>query len=531
MKTRVRHPTLSALAVSGDAFLLDDGERIILVDGGRTPHLLAKALVEHRPRLRHIDVVVCSHADVDHAGGLFKFPEEWSKRCGKPVSVGEFWLPGRWRSVVSEGLRDPKKLVDAMIGDIDAFDYGTSDRWTIEAKDLRARVIQEAEAKDPPLSSCGFDFEGAHASCAAPGSATSSGSISPGSGGIHAAIELHGFSTRCGSRREEDERTRLGIEAVCLVNTTEAMVTVDVSMGSRSSTKAKRLRNGRLVARPVIHGANWEPEVGASEEPEWLKELEGAAERILREGSDFDHQIDLGRRRIGYRDRSPSTLPGGRPSQAIALGPKAAEYWRSLVEASDRIIKVAATAIAARSRIRWFDQEEFERTGMRRGGIANMLLPMNACALRSPVVPRIEGRGVLYMLTISTENRRSLVFYAPPRRSRAHGVLFAADTALTYGWGDPWPLEAFPQMGCSRTICTAPHHGSENNAIAYDHGSKHYGVVGWLRCHSSAFPGRTFRSQAWKACTRCSPDVSSRTVEVSLLHPNAYLLKSGCRCS
>lgn len=212
------------------------------------------------------------------------------------------------------------------------------------------------------------------------------------------------------------------------------------------------------------------------------------------------------------------------------MGPKAAAFWLSLIEASRRIVEVAETAIAIRSRIRWFDQREFERTGMRREGDAGMLLPMNACEQRSAAPPSIEDGALLYMLTISPENRRSLVFYAPPRRPEACGVIFAADTALTYGYGDPWPLEPYPHMGRTSTICTAPHYGSEHNAVAYDHGATKYNVHGWLRCHAGAFPGRTFRSQAWRACTRCSPDDASRTVEVSLLHPEAYLMESGCRC-
>ena len=81
----------TALPVSqGDAFLLErsDGTSI-LVDGGISQVGLP-AQIANCPGLTKLDVVVCTHADADHANGLIGLLE------AVPIPVHEVWLPGRW---------------------------------------------------------------------------------------------------------------------------------------------------------------------------------------------------------------------------------------------------------------------------------------------------------------------------------------------------------------------------------------------------------------------------------------------------
>lgn len=77
--------TLTALQIGqGDAILLTDPSgRAVLVDGGHSPQVLDRALRRHG--VRRVDVLIVTHGDVDHAGGLTELV-----RLG---DVGELWLP------------------------------------------------------------------------------------------------------------------------------------------------------------------------------------------------------------------------------------------------------------------------------------------------------------------------------------------------------------------------------------------------------------------------------------------------------
>ncbi|WP_081963162.1 MBL fold metallo-hydrolase [Pseudomonas sp. ML96] len=100
-----------ALPVAGDAFLLRRSEHDILVDGGKSSVRLAKALAEHN--VDHLDIVVCTHADYDHAGGLVDLLD----RTG--ISVGEFWLPGAWAESLTELLTTPAEVVGDLVNSME----------------------------------------------------------------------------------------------------------------------------------------------------------------------------------------------------------------------------------------------------------------------------------------------------------------------------------------------------------------------------------------------------------------------------
>lgn len=106
---------LYGLPVSGDAFLLQREDVNILVDGGHNSSVLIKKLLQTNEAISHLDIVVCTHADKDHAGGL-------TDLLGTGLlSVGEFWLPGSWTETLPDLLRDPRQFVSTLLGELDLF--------------------------------------------------------------------------------------------------------------------------------------------------------------------------------------------------------------------------------------------------------------------------------------------------------------------------------------------------------------------------------------------------------------------------
>jgi competence protein ComEC len=83
----------------GDAILIAGGEgRYALVDGGHDQTLLVERLREFG--VRHIDLVVMTHGDADHAGGLEALPgrigigEIWERSAPHQTPVGDRFLAG-----------------------------------------------------------------------------------------------------------------------------------------------------------------------------------------------------------------------------------------------------------------------------------------------------------------------------------------------------------------------------------------------------------------------------------------------------
>jgi hypothetical protein len=104
---------LLALPVSGEAFLLRRRGHAVLVDGGWKKDKVAAVIGAHLPALRTLDIVVCTHGDGDHAGGLPELLRRW------PGRIGQVWLPGRWVEVVPELMKDPKGFVDNLVQQLD----------------------------------------------------------------------------------------------------------------------------------------------------------------------------------------------------------------------------------------------------------------------------------------------------------------------------------------------------------------------------------------------------------------------------
>ncbi|MFK4871515.1 MBL fold metallo-hydrolase [Novosphingobium sp. ZW T3_23] len=471
--------TLIALPVSGDAFLLEADNKTILVDGGRSGPRLAKALKEARPNLRHIDIIVCTHADSDHSQGLADLLANWrSKKAGWQGTVGEFWLPGRWRKIVAQALTDPKTLVDGVMDTIDA----------INAEHPELNLLETEEKFEEAL-------------LGAP-----------------------------------DDDVQVQDSPSLSTDTTLDNVVLESVQPTEKKPKISRKRvfpkRRRLRQKPDTAGDNWSAQPDPSDQPDWFEKVVSEANDLFQQREEARHQLELGRRRIRYRVGSAALHARNRPSQQVEIGKVAGTYWSALIDTAEIIAEIARSAIASGADIRWFDQQSFEESGKRAGGDEDILLPMNAVEqVGAPVLTGPEGE-VLYMLSISRANQESLVFYAPPSFTGGHGVLFSADNALTWGLGDVWALPAYAQMSSSHTVATAPHHGSEHNAVAYRHGWDSYNVCFWLRSHAGGTIGATFKALKNRSCTECPGcGLALRRVEISLLTPSKAILEHPCLCS
>lgn len=104
---------LIALPIKGEAFLLIRDGKTVLVDGGYNSKDLSRALKIQVPDLKKIDIVICSHADRDHAGGLASLIDI------SGLTVGEFWLPGAWADSIPELIENPSTTMQGLISELD----------------------------------------------------------------------------------------------------------------------------------------------------------------------------------------------------------------------------------------------------------------------------------------------------------------------------------------------------------------------------------------------------------------------------
>lgn len=113
VRLRTMPDQLLALPIDGESFLLHRQGRSVLVDGGWKKDNVVGVLAKHWPALNTLDIVVCTHGDGDHAGGLPDLLKRW------PGHIGQVWLPGRWVEVLPGLMRDPKGFVDSLIQELD----------------------------------------------------------------------------------------------------------------------------------------------------------------------------------------------------------------------------------------------------------------------------------------------------------------------------------------------------------------------------------------------------------------------------
>ena len=109
-----------ALPTKGEAFLLRRETRNILIDSGSNGRMLANLLSKQFPKLKSIDIAVCTHAHQDHANGFKTLIKEWQS-IDKHAKIRQYWLPGCWFQIVLDLINDPDEFVDSVISDMEEF--------------------------------------------------------------------------------------------------------------------------------------------------------------------------------------------------------------------------------------------------------------------------------------------------------------------------------------------------------------------------------------------------------------------------
>lgn len=399
---------LLALPIRGESFLLQRKAHTILVDGGYKSDRVAPVLRSLPTPIERLDVVVCTHGDRDHAGGLAPLLGDTG------VRVGQLWLPGRWADVVPDLIRDPKGFVDGLVTELDRAADGafgqtirTQDQEGFEATALAHISEQRSRA---------FPVQGRVDQPDAP----DDGEEEP--------------------RFDADDDEAIDLEA------TEA-----------------------------------------GPEPDWFASLRNEVGRLA-EDDQAPAAFQSGRQRVRYRRRRRS------------IGKAAAQFWLELIDTAEAIRGIAKQAILRGIRVRWFDFHEFTRTRQPRGGIRNFLLPLNAVEQAPP--PQLE---MSYVARLTQINEECLAFFAPPSLRRL-GIVFCGDSPLGDGRRYANSFLTAAKRPLLPVVATAPHHGSESNACAYQHLGAWANVWAWLRAGGSAEqPGSTFQALRWpqRLCSKC----------------------------
>jgi hypothetical protein len=87
----------------GDAFFYHRHPYNILVDGGKSATALPRLIDEHI-KVNHLDIVVCTHNDIDHSKGIIGLLKSWVK------PIHEIWLPGSWTLKLYDLIANPKEF-------------------------------------------------------------------------------------------------------------------------------------------------------------------------------------------------------------------------------------------------------------------------------------------------------------------------------------------------------------------------------------------------------------------------------------
>jgi hypothetical protein len=385
--------SLLALPIPGESFLLQRHNKNILVDGGYNAHALSTALQSKAVNVDQLDIVVCTHADRDHAGGLVDLLDKSS------IKVKEFWLPGAWIDGLPTLLNNPKSVVDAL------------------------------------------------------------------------AIELEHHIA-------------------------DTVFSNDDSYESFEEQQFYRIAQMKIEQRDAAR--DWLRVVGHDDEVEypgmqWLQQLTESEDQEV--AVDIDTNV--------FRNKCRTFRRKGDRLQWHS-------HWVRLgietIKTAERIRNIALQALRHGVPVRWFDFQTFAIARHASGGVVGVLEPINAVE----VVPLHNIPAVAAWFAYLTPiNEESLVFKSPGNDDNCFSrcdILFTADSPLGDGVGYQNSFLQPTNNECRFAIVTAPHHGSESNAIAYEHVENVYQVLLWLRAGGdSRHPGKTFKGlqPEFRACTHC----------------------------
>lgn len=102
----------------GDAFYLEREGLSVLVDGGRNSSAFP-ALFQAATGVDHVNVMICTHNDADHANGILGFLEA-GLRCDK------LWLPGCWLRALPTLLQPFDGVFDQLLTEVTSNETASS---------------------------------------------------------------------------------------------------------------------------------------------------------------------------------------------------------------------------------------------------------------------------------------------------------------------------------------------------------------------------------------------------------------------
>ena len=130
----------------GDAFFLRRAEFTALIDGGKSRYSFSE-LFGKTLGLGHVNVLVCTHNDDDHAKGIIGFLEG-------ALACDEVWLPDLWGDRLTDLLNIPAEFVEELAEDVSKQRQSTLQQIADELGELPAeKTYQPApERKESSLN-------------------------------------------------------------------------------------------------------------------------------------------------------------------------------------------------------------------------------------------------------------------------------------------------------------------------------------------------------------------------------------------
>lgn len=116
----------------GDAFLVETQGASALIDAGTRKGEVADRL--QRGGIQHLDVVVCTHCDTDHIGGI--------PAVLRTLDVDEVWMPGSWLWVLESAAMATDEELDDLLR-ATASSFGVETRGPSQVDDWADAVIEE----------------------------------------------------------------------------------------------------------------------------------------------------------------------------------------------------------------------------------------------------------------------------------------------------------------------------------------------------------------------------------------------------
>ncbi len=193
------------------------------------------------------------------------------------------------------------------------------------------------------------------------------------------------------------------------------------------------------------------------------------------------------------------------------LWKKAAKYSKMFLNLK-KINEFIIYSLGSGAYIRWFRYT---------GKIENMPIRDDILAVNSKQTSISEYRPEFFLkyLYLTTTNKQSLVFCY--KRNGDPNVLFTSDSDLSFF--------KTPIMLSDNSIVTAPHHGSEENNLAYANlGGSSLIFIRSDRSQTKR-PGQGFLQQSERYCTICRNQGPKREIEV--VHSASGINKPAKKCT